>query len=126
MVGLKGDDAASLDTLARHKLWIVSKSSNANTITHYLSANAAAVNKAVAELQETYPDAAITAQPIAMVSVIGSDISRPGLVPGALRPLGAAGIALIAMQPPIRNAEDRQSTRLNSSHYCPHHMHCFD
>src|SRR3546814_6583140 len=70
-----------------------------------LSANAAAVNKAVAELQETYPDAAITAQPVAMVSVIGSDISRPGLVPDALRALGAAGIAMIAMQHQIRNVD---------------------
>src|SRR3546814_20861257 len=101
MVGVKGYDAAILDALTRHKLWIVSKSSNANTITHYLSANAAAVNKAVAELQETYPDAAITAQPVAMVSVIGSDISRPGLVPAALRALGAAGIPMIPMHPQI-------------------------
>src|SRR3546814_11312771 len=74
MVGVKGYDAAILDALTRHKLWIVSKSSNANTITHYLSAGAAAVNRAVAELQDRYPDAAITAQPVATVSVIGSDI----------------------------------------------------
>src|SRR3546814_1085491 len=70
-----------------------------------LSANAAAVNKAVAELQETYPDAAITAQPDAMVSVIGSDISRSGLVHDALRALGAAGIAMIAMPTQIRNVD---------------------
>ncbi|PAL25919.1 aspartate kinase [Sphingopyxis sp. GW247-27LB] len=105
MVGVKGYDAAILDVLTRHKLWIVSKSSNANTITHYLSASAAAVNAAVAELQDRYPDAAITAQPVAMVSVIGSDISRPGLVPDALRALGDAGVAMIAMQHQIRNVD---------------------
>ncbi len=105
MVGVKGYDAAILDALTRHKLWIVSKSSNANTITHYLSASAAAVNAAVAELQDRYPDASITAQPVAMVSVIGSDISRPGLVPDALRALDEADVPMIAMQHQIRNVD---------------------
>src|SRR3546814_2920797 len=90
MVGVKGYDAAILDALTRHKLWIVSKSSNANTITHYLSASAAAVNKALVDMQETYPEAEITKRPIAMASVIGSDISRSGLVPGAVRVIGGA------------------------------------
>jgi aspartate kinase len=105
MVGVKGYDAAILDALTRHKLWIVSKSSNANTITHYLSASAAAVNAAVTELRDRYPDASITAQPVAMVSVIGSDISRPGLVPDALRALDEAGVPMIAMQHQIRNVD---------------------
>src|SRR3546814_12041630 len=107
MVGVKGYDAAILDALTRHKLWIVSKSSNANTITHYLSAGAAAVNRAVAELQDRYPDAAITAQPVAMVSVIGSDISRPGLVPDALRALGDAGVAMKLGRAACREREGR-------------------
>ena len=105
MVGVKGYDMAILDVLTRHGLWIVSKSSNANTITHYLSASADAVKKAIAELQKAYPDAAISAQPVAMVSAIGSDISRPGLVPDALRALDEAGIAMIALQHQIRNVD---------------------
>src|SRR3546814_14590451 len=56
-------------------------------------------------LQKTYPDAAISAQPVAMVAAIGSDISRPGLVPDALRALDDAGIAMIAMQHQIRNVD---------------------
>lgn len=105
MVGVKGYDAAILETLTRHGLWIVSKSSNANTITHYLSANAGAVERVIADLQQTYPDAAISAQPVAMVSAIGSDISRPGLVPDALRALDEAGVTTIAMQHQIRNVD---------------------
>ncbi|MDZ3832855.1 MAG: aspartate kinase [Sphingopyxis sp.] len=105
MVGVKGYDAAILDALTRHGLWIVSKSSNANTITHYLSAGAGAVKAVIADLQEQYPDAAISAQSVAMVSVIGSDISRPGLVPDALRALDAAGVDMIAMQHQIRNVD---------------------
>ena len=40
-----------------------------------------------------------------MVSVIGSDISRPGLVTEALRALDAAGVPMIAMQHQIRNVD---------------------
>ncbi len=105
MVGVKGYDTAILAALDRHGLWIVSKSSNANTITHYLLASADAVKKVIADLQQDYPDAAISAQPVAMVSAIGSDISRPGLVPDALRALDAAGITMIAMQHQIRNVD---------------------
>ncbi|WP_194953813.1 aspartate kinase [Sphingopyxis solisilvae] len=105
MVGVKGYDMAILDALTRHRLWIVSKSSNANTITHYLSASADAVKKLIADLQKDYPEAAISAQPVAMVSAIGSDISRPGLVPDALRALDDAGIVMIAMQHQIRNVD---------------------
>lgn len=105
MVGEKGYDIAILETLARHGVWIVSKSSNANTITHYLSANAETVKKVIADLQNQFPDASISAQPVAMVSAIGSDISRPGLVPDALRALEEAEVGIIAMQHQIRNVD---------------------
>lgn len=105
MVGVKGYDAAILDALTRHGVWIVSKSSNANTITHYLSASADVVKKVIADLQKDYPEAAISAQPVAMVSAIGSDIARAGLVPDALRALGQAGIGMIALQHQIRNVD---------------------
>ena len=105
MVGEKGYDAAILDVLARHRAWIVSKSSNANTITHYLSADAAVVAQAIADLETAYPGAAVSSEPVAMVSVIGSDISEPGLVPRALRALERAGIEMMAMQHQIRNVD---------------------
>lgn len=105
MVGMKGYDAAILDALTRHRVWIVSKSSNANTITHYLSASAEVVKNVIADLQKAYPEAAISAQPVAMVSAIGSDISRPGMVPDALRALDDAGIGMIALQHQIRNVD---------------------
>lgn len=105
MVGEKGFDAAILDALTRHNAWIVSKSSNANTITHYLSADAATVARVVADLETAYPGSAISSHPVAMVSVIGSDISEPGLVPRALLALEKAGIAMIAMQHQIRNVD---------------------
>jgi aspartate kinase len=105
MVGVKGYDAAILEALTRHGAWIVSKASNANTITHYLSADAATVKRVIADLQARYPDAAISAHPVAIVSAIGSDISRPGLVADALRALAEANITILAMQQQIRNVD---------------------
>jgi aspartate kinase len=105
MVGVKGYDAAILEALTRHRVWIVSKSSNANTITHYLSTDAGTVKQVIGDLQRLYPDAAISAQSVAMVSVIGSDIARPSLVADALNALSDAGIGILAMQHQIRNVD---------------------
>ncbi|HWJ69846.1 MAG TPA: aspartate kinase [Sphingobium sp.] len=105
MVGVKGYDAAILEALTRHGVWIVSKSSNANTITHYLSTDAATAARVIADLEQRYPDAAISAQPVAMVSAIGSDIARPGLMADALRALSDEAIDVIAMQHQIRNVD---------------------
>ncbi|MCW2380452.1 MULTISPECIES: aspartate kinase [unclassified Sphingobium] len=105
MVGVKGYDAAILEALTRHGAWIVSKASNANTITHYLSTDAPTVKRVIADLQGRYPDAAISAQPVAIVSVIGSDISRAGLLADALRALADEGVPIIAMQHQIRNVD---------------------
>ncbi|GAB7550937.1 hypothetical protein NRB_04330 [Novosphingobium sp. 11B] len=106
MVGEKGYDAAILDTLTRHGAWIVSKSSNANTITHYLSGTDTAQMAAiVSDIEARWPGAAVTVQPVAMVSVIGSDLAEAGLVPRALMALAEAGIGMIAMQHQIRNVD---------------------
>lgn len=105
MVGEKGYDSAILDVLTRHGAWIVSKSSNANTITHYLSSSAGDLPRAVEELQERFPGAEVSAHPVSMVAVIGSDISEPGLVPRALQALEDAGVLMIAMQHQIRNVD---------------------
>lgn len=105
MVGEKGYDSAILQALERHGAWIVSKSSNANTITHYLTGSPAAIARVVADLDEAYPAATVSAQPVAMVAAIGSDISEPGLVPKALRALGEADVGLLAVQHQIRNVD---------------------
>ncbi|MGH6744919.1 aspartate kinase [Novosphingobium sp. PhB55] len=106
MVGEKGYDAAILEALTRHGAWIVSKSSNANTITHYLSGTSPAQMAAiVADIEAHWPGAAVTVQPVAMVSVIGSDLAEPGLVPRALMAMAEAGIGMAAMQHQIRNVD---------------------
>ena len=105
MVGEKGFDAAILDALTREKAWIVSKTSNANTITHYLSTPAATVRRVIENLEARFPTAAISARPVAIVSVIGSDISEPGLVGKAMAALANGGVNVIGLQHQIRNVD---------------------
>ncbi|MDO8289841.1 MAG: aspartate kinase [Parvibaculum sp.] len=105
MVGEKGYDVAILDTLTKNKIWIVSKSSNANTITHYLASKSTAVRRVIADLEERFPSAEVSAHLVAMVSVIGSDISEPGLVANAMTTLSNAGIEVLGLQHQIRNVD---------------------
>jgi aspartate kinase len=105
MVGVKGFDSAILERLTRYKAWIVSKSSNANTITHYISAKPALVRQVAADLGKQFPNASVTARTVAMVSVIGSDISKPGLVAEAMLALHQADIEVMGMQYQIRNVD---------------------
>lgn len=105
MVGEKGYDLTILEFLAHHKAWIVSKSSNANTITHYLSTSAKLLRRIINDLEIKYPGATIAAHTVSMVSLIGSDISAPGFLAKAVAALGNAGIKLLGLQHQIRNVD---------------------
>lgn len=98
MVGVKGYDAAILDALARHRVRIVSKTSNANTIVHHIQAPASALVKVEADLAARFPLARISAQPVSLVSIIGRDLRGLKVMLRGLKALGAAGIEPIAMQ----------------------------
>lgn len=98
MVGVKGYDAGILEVLTRHKVRIVSKASNANTITHHLDANPKQVKRVIAELEERFPNAAISTQKVAIVAAIGSDLNVPGLTSRATLALVEAGVEILALQ----------------------------
>lgn len=105
MVGVKGYDAGILDALTRHKLWIVSKSSNANSITHWVSGSLKALRRVERELAQRWSNAEITIRPVAMVSAIGSDLTGLGAVRRGLEALDAAGIEVLAVQQGLRRVE---------------------
>ena len=125
MVGVKGYDACALDALTRHKLWIVSKQSNANTITHYLSGSLKSIKRAESEILGRYPNATITARAMSMVSVIGSDLSDVHVLMRGLQALEEAGIKVLAAQQGSRRVEaqflvarDDLSGAIRSLHDC--------
>src|SRR3546814_7120374 len=74
MVGVKGYDAAILEALKRHKTQVVAKTSNANTITHYLKGAAKAVKRVEQDLSERFPSASITSRNVAVIAILGRDL----------------------------------------------------
>ncbi|EKF18822.1 aspartate kinase [Nitratireductor pacificus] len=98
MVGVKGYDAAILDVLTRHRVRIVSKSSNANSIVHHLEATLKSVRRVERDLAERYPAARITARRAGMVSVIGRDLKGLGVMLEGLKALDETGVEPIAAQ----------------------------
>lgn len=97
MVGVKGYDATILEALTRHKVWIVAKTSNANTITHYLEGSLKAIRRVERDIAKVYPAAQIKIRKVAIVSAIGRELrgldvmlnSLVALKEASIEPLGA-------------------------------------
>lgn len=98
MVGVKGYDAGILEVLTRHAVRIVSKCTNANTITHHLDANPKQVKRVIADLEQRFPNATIATYGVAIVAVIGSDLNLPGLTAQAALALAEAGVEVLGLQ----------------------------
>jgi aspartate kinase len=98
MVGVKGYDATILQALTRHDVWIVSKTSNANTITHYCNGSLKAVRRVERDVAAAYPSAQIRVQKVALVSAIGRTIAGLKVVRRGLQALEDAGVEVIAVQ----------------------------
>jgi aspartate kinase len=96
MVGVKGYDSAILEALKRHNVWIVSKTSNANTITHYVHASLKVVRRVARDLEEQFTSATVSARTLSLVSPIGRDLSGLKVLSRGLSALEEAGIEVIA------------------------------
>ena len=105
MVGVKGYDAAILETLKRHSVRVVSKTSNANTIVHYLAGSLKAVRRVVNDLRERFGSARVTTRKVAIVSAIGSDLDVTGLTALAVGALAEASVEVLGLHQLIRNVD---------------------
>lgn len=105
MVGVKGYDAKILDALTRHKVWIISKTSNANTITHYLKGSMKAIRRVETDLAEAFPTATTNLRKLAMVSAIGRDLRGARILPRALAALDDAGIEPVGLTDMVRKVD---------------------
>lgn len=105
MVGVKGYDAAILDALTRHKVRIVSKTSNANTITHYVEGSLKIVRRVVSDLERQFPSADISARALSVVSAIGRDLTGMTVLTKGLLALETEGVDVIAAHQTPRNVD---------------------
>lgn len=105
MVGVKGYDSVALEALRRHNVRIVSKSSNANTIMHYVEAPLKTVRRVVSDLEATFPAAKVSARNVSIVSAIGRDLKGVKAFSRGIRALEEADINVIAAQQLPRNVD---------------------
>ncbi len=105
MVGVKGYDAEILKALTRHNIRIVTKCSNANTITHYVDCSRKALKRAGAEVEAVFEQAEVTMRKVAIVSVIGSNLDLPDLTANATGALKEAGVGLLGLHKLTRKVD---------------------
>ena len=98
MVGVKGYDQKILEILTKHRIRIVSKSTNANTITHYLDGSLKAIRRAEQDLNAVFDTAEVTVQKLALVSVIGRSLDGLNAAETGLGALREAGLSPLAVQ----------------------------
>jgi aspartate kinase len=105
MVGVHGYDAEILKTLKGYDARVITKASNANTITHYLAAAPEAIALAVKALAEHFPTADIVTRKVSIVSAIGSDLNLQGLTAIAVQALSDACIEVLGVHQLMRNVD---------------------
>jgi aspartate kinase len=105
MVGVKGYDAAILETLKRHRVRVITKTSNANTIVHYLAGSLRAVRRVSDDLQKSFESSRISVRKVAIVTAIGSDLNVTGLTALAVGALAGVGIDVLGLHQLIRNVD---------------------
>lgn len=98
MVGVKGYDSKILEAMTRHRVWIVSKSSNANTITHYVNASLKQVKRVEVDVMESCPNAQVNIRKVALVSALGRNLNGLSAVRRSLEALERADVRVLAVQ----------------------------
>lgn len=105
MVGVKGYDASILDALTRHNVRIVSKVSNANTVTHYVDTSLKSLRRVESDLAERYPHAEIKTRKLSLVSVVGRDLSGLSVLQRGLESFANSGIYSVGASQGPRNVD---------------------
>lgn len=105
MVGVKGYDAAILEALKRHKVYIVAKNSNANSIIHYLSGSMKTIKRVEADLSDQFPQAEISTRRVAFLSAIGRNLKGCNTAARCMAALSDANIEPLGFNDVMRKVD---------------------
>ncbi len=123
-------DSEILAAIARFKGHIVSKDINANTITHYISANLKTVKRIIKLLKERFEEAEINQRKVTIVSAIGSDMNVTGILAKTVSVLAENNINVLAIHQSMRQvdmqfiiSESEYAEAIKSLHSCLVEVH---
>lgn len=102
MVGECGYDYKLMKCLFENRISYIAKSTNANTITNFVSEKAKTVRKCIDDIQNSLPGSKVTTQPVAIVAVIGSNMKIPGFLARAANVLAEANVNILAIDQSMR------------------------
>ena len=101
MVGECGYDLKLLGALAEWEISYIAKNTNANTISHFVSDKSNIVD-CIKSLAEVLPTAKVTAEKVAIVTVLGSNMKIPGFLSRAANALAKADINVLGLDQCMR------------------------
>ena len=102
MVSEIGYDYKLCRHLADYGISYIAKNTNANTITHYIPQKAKNLEQCRAAISRDFPHAEVHTRPVAIVSVIGTNMKIPGFLARAAKALYEANINVLALDQVMR------------------------
>ena len=102
MVGEPGYDYRLTKHLADREIDYIAKTTNANTITHFVPEKSKRFNNCIESIHRDFPNAEMHVTKVAIVSVIGSNMKIPGFLARAANALSEADVNVLAIDQTIR------------------------
>ena len=102
MVGKAGYDHRLLDAFAEVGVSYLAKSTNANTITHYVAERAPRLGEMQAGVHQALPEAKVRVFPVAIISILGTNLPAGGLLADTFRALDQAAIEVLGVNQATR------------------------
>jgi len=102
MVGEPGYDYRLTKHLADRDIDYIAKTTNANTITHFVPEKSKRLNNCLESIHRDFPNAEMHVTKVAIVSVIGSNMKIPGFLARAANALSEADVNVLAIDQTIR------------------------
>jgi aspartate kinase len=97
MVGYVGYDYYLMQSLVDSGISYITKTTNANTITHFVPQKNRHLSECIDLIRQRMPHATVRRSSVAIVSVIGSNMSIPGFLSKAANALHQANINILAL-----------------------------
>lgn len=102
MVGQSGYDYNLLSAFAELNISYIAKSTNANTISHYVPEKSVQADALESAIKERFPSAQVHFENVAIVSVLGSNMSDPSFFGIAANALAQAKVQVVGMSQSMR------------------------